>query len=184
MQISKTFLTLCAVAVCATTALQARQDTDEQAKAREALRKKLAELEGKPAPEAPKAAAPTTPAPAATPAPVAPAPATDEQAEKLREAVRKKINELNAGEAAPAPVAPAPKPAAQPKPQKQSKPAPVVETKPAPRTQTDAGTKTRSCTQGGPSPSGNRKTGAGARGDPAGSYRWQQAHARTGGETA
>ena len=63
MQISKILLTLCAVAICASPVVQAREDTEEQAKAREALRKKLAELEGKPVPEAPQApAAPTAPA--------------------------------------------------------------------------------------------------------------------------
>lgn len=96
------------------------QDTASQAKARELLRQKMAELNGQPA-------APASPAPA--PAPVQPAPpvapaqpatstppattswdarsANTDQIEKAREAMRQKINELNAqqGTSTTAPVA-------------------------------------------------------------------------------
>ena len=139
MQAAKTLLTLLALGLCVGTVSQARPDTEAQAKAREALRKKMAELDGQPAtpapPAAPAPAAPAKPAkaPKATPppqptpppqavaapvaaAPVAAAPAagtaTPEQIERLRESTRQKIAELNAqGKSAPASVA-TPPPAA------------------------------------------------------------------------
>lgn len=66
MQISKTLLTLLAVALCAGTVSQAGPDSDAQAKAREALRKKMAELDAQPVSEAP---APPAPPPVAQPKP-------------------------------------------------------------------------------------------------------------------
>lgn len=72
MQISKTLLTLCALALCAVLVSHATPDSEAQAKAREALRQKMAELEGPPIAEAPAATAPAT---QPTPPPSAPAPA-------------------------------------------------------------------------------------------------------------
>ncbi len=99
MQISKTLLVVCTVVCCAGSISLAESDSPSQAQAREALRKKIAELNAQApatetpalkAPSAEKKAAPAptfqpvaqpppatiTPAPApATPAPAAPAPA-------------------------------------------------------------------------------------------------------------
>ena len=113
MQISKTFLTFWAVALCAVLVSHATPDSEAQAKAREALRKKMSELEGPPISEAPAATAPAT---QPAPPPSAPAPAPAPVVE-------------------PKPKA-APKPVAQPKPPKPAtapkavpvapKPAPVA----------------------------------------------------------
>jgi hypothetical protein len=72
MQISKSLLILGAVAFCAGTVLQAAPDSEAQAKAREALRKKIAELEAQPVSEVPATPAPAPP-PVAQPKP-SPAP--------------------------------------------------------------------------------------------------------------
>ena len=139
MQISKTVLTFCLLAACAVPAVFADPDSEAQAKAREALRQKLADVPAPPAAGVPTATAPAATAPAAATQP-APAPApfhrlTPEQAARAREAMRNKISEVNAQEpAAPTPVAPPPvvkvKPVPAPKPA--PTPAPVAETKPAP----------------------------------------------------
>jgi len=134
MQAAKTLLTLLALGLCVTPLSQARPDTEAQAKAREALRKKIAELEGQPVSAAPApavtpsataapvataaptatAAPPAASAPATTEAagfstPSAAVQATPEQIERLREATRQKIAELNTKgktvtEAAPPPA--------------------------------------------------------------------------------
>lgn len=126
MQISKAFLVVCTAICCASSISLAAPDTPSQAQAREALRKKMAELNAQdsapketkiqklktppaPAPQPviqPPPAAVATPAPTATAAPpmtvVTPpkaAPATQmstEEANHLREALRQKIAELDA----------------------------------------------------------------------------------------
>jgi hypothetical protein len=155
MQISKTLLTLCAVALCAGTVSQATPDSDAQAKAREALRKKMAELEAQPVSEAPATAtpkpkpAPVVRQPAPEPASGSKAPvfsdptsppaggsrATPEQIERARESVRQKFVELGeqdkATVRAPAGAAPAGQPeqpmtVRQPKPKVRPAPAPTV----------------------------------------------------------
>jgi hypothetical protein len=85
MQISKSFLVVCAVAYCAALLPLRAADTEAQIKAREALEKKLKELETQspeaapppsvvaPQPKA-KAAPKAAPAPVAEPAPAAPPP--------------------------------------------------------------------------------------------------------------
>ena len=91
MQTAKSLLTLLALGLCAVSVAQAGPDNEAQAKAREAVRKKIAELEGQspaatpakpesPTP-APKPAAPVTPKPAAPakPPPAAPKPAAPAQ---------------------------------------------------------------------------------------------------------
>lgn len=133
MQAAKSLLTLLALGLCVTALSQARPDTEAQAQAREALRKKIAELEGQPvgatpapavtpnptAAPAATAATTATPAPPASSTPVAaegagfsspPAAgqATPEQIERLREATRQKIAELNTkGKTAPEATPPA-----------------------------------------------------------------------------
>jgi hypothetical protein len=153
MQISKMLLTLCAVALCVGTVSQAAPDSDAQAKAREALRKKMAELEAQPVSEAPATPAPksaTQPKPP-KPAPVVrqPAPepasgskapvfaeptppagiprATPEQIERARESVRQKIVELGDQDKATVGAPTATAPAGQPEqPVKVSQPKPTV----------------------------------------------------------
>ena len=118
MQISKAFLTLCAVALLILPPFVRGAETDAQAKARKALEEKLKQLEsGTATPEAPVT---TTPAPAVTPppaaAPVAPAPtaAPTTLDDKTREAMRQKLNELQSPP--PATVIAEPAPAAAPAP--------------------------------------------------------------------
>lgn len=112
MQISKSLIAVCTLALSAAPVCTAAPDNEAQARAREALRKKLAELEGQPA--AP--VAPVTPvAPVAPTPPAAPATLPPDQQDKVREALRRKIQELNQQEAAgvaPVPVAPPVAPAA------------------------------------------------------------------------
>src|ERR1043166_3677729 len=107
MQISKCLLVVCA-AVCTFSLPLRSQDTDAQTKAREALEKKMKELQGQsdkavpsPAPakqpEAKPQPAPAAPPPAAVSAPsAAPAvqPVDSEALAKAREAMRQKMNEL------------------------------------------------------------------------------------------
>jgi hypothetical protein len=109
MQISKCLLTVClAVSVFSVRA----SDNDAQAKAREALEKKLNDLKGQaPQTVTPPAAPAPAPPPAAVPAPApvaqpvaAQAPADDASIAKAREAMEKKLNELHG---APPPVTPA-----------------------------------------------------------------------------
>ncbi len=128
MQISKCLLVVCAL-TCAGTVRAA--DNEAQAKAREALQKKLQEMGAQPAPAA--QAAPAEPAVKVIPAPAtptpAPAPAAAQAApgrygadpasiEKAREAMRQKMQEVVAQEPAavapPAAVPAAPAPAAVP----------------------------------------------------------------------
>lgn len=112
MRISKTLVAFCAIALCAVLIGNAATDTEAQAKAREALRKKLA-AEGQTTPESP-AAAPVAPVPPARR--VAPAPG---QEDKLREALRQKIQELNqqeSGGVTPAATAVPPAPVSPPLP--------------------------------------------------------------------
>src|SRR2546423_13986924 len=107
MQISKSFLVLCAVAAGCAFGLPSRAaDTEAQIKAREALEKKLQEMQGQPAPSnvqpivvAPAPAA--KPGPARAPAPVVtptpatntPKPADSEDIARAREALRPKLSE-------------------------------------------------------------------------------------------
>jgi hypothetical protein len=75
MQTSKSFLVLCAVAYCAALMPLHAADTDAQIKAREALEKKLSEMQGQsPAPATPPTAVTAQPKaqPAPTPAPAPP----------------------------------------------------------------------------------------------------------------
>ena len=135
MQISKNFLTICAIALLASIPSLRAADTDAQAKAREELRKKMAELDaqekGLPAPT------PTTP-----PAPVKVSPdqptyapvlqtADDEATARARAATRQKIAELeaqqSAGKPAPADAGPAKgQVASEPKPEFKSVAAPPL----------------------------------------------------------
>jgi hypothetical protein len=124
MQISKNFLTICAIALLASIPNLRAAETDAQAKAREELRKRMAELDaqekGLPAPtpttppQAPPAvAAPVPSSPAAAPAPRV---VDDEATARAREAMRQKLRQLDAPQKAvsvpppqaiaPAPVAP------------------------------------------------------------------------------
>lgn len=141
MQTSKSFFTICAIALCAGSLSLAAQDTPAQAKAREALRQKMWELDAPQAapptqqPQPPRAVAPATAAPkpvvttrpatvmtqpGAVFAPVPPS--SDEQAAaRAREALRQKMSEIDTQpQPTPPPteVAPAtkPAPAAQPRP--------------------------------------------------------------------
>lgn len=104
MQIPKIFLVVCAAAVSASLPMAAQgQDSEEQAKARQALREKMRELEG----QAP--AVETQTAPVLTPAgqtgsqrvvirmEEAVAPADPEAIQKAREAMRRKMDELGQG---------------------------------------------------------------------------------------
>ncbi|HEX4644697.1 MAG TPA: hypothetical protein VH598_03740 [Verrucomicrobiae bacterium] len=137
MQIPKSYSVLCAAVLAASPLCAQNANSDADAKAREALRKKISELEGKPAAPPPAAAPPVvvvTPAPTPAPAPVvvAPAPAPtaapavaqtppsaspytpvvtpglDSDAEaKAREALRQKISERQGQATAAANPAPA-----------------------------------------------------------------------------
>lgn len=114
MQTAKPLLILLALGLCVSSFSQTKPDTEAQAKAREALRKKIAELEGQPAAPADKPAKPAKPAAPTAAFVEAPAAATGtpEEIERLREATRRKIAELNAqGKTAPG-VAAAPAPPA------------------------------------------------------------------------
>jgi len=152
MQISKSFLVVCAAAYCVALLPLRSADADTDAKLREALQKKLDELQTQPPAAAPKpvVAAPQpkkTPAPASAPvsvaAPVAPPPPApevsapppvdSESIEKAREALRQKMDEL---QTPPAVVAPTP-PGGRPTPPAQWAPPPVAQparpvTEPAP----------------------------------------------------
>jgi len=124
MRISKTLVAFCAIALCAALVGNAAPDNEAQAKAREALRKKLAE-EGQTVPETPAIA------PAAPSAPASPISSEPGQEDKLREALRQKIQELNQQEPAGVTTAPAavtPAPAVTPSPV--AAPAPIVVTLP------------------------------------------------------
>lgn len=148
MQIPKSYALFCAAVLAASPLCAQNANADADAKAREALRRKISELEGKPlapdssAPSAPAANAPqpappvsVAPAPASRPATASSAPAapptavSSDAAEKAREALRQKIADLQNKPAAaePPPVVVTPDPAPAPTPT----PAPVVVT-PAP----------------------------------------------------
>ena len=143
MQISKCFLTVCLAVsvfpVCAS-------DNDAQAKAREALEKKLNDLKGQapqtvtpqaaPAPKAPAKAPAPTPAAAPAPTPVAQpvaaqAPADDASIAKAREAMQKKLNEMQGAPPAAAPAAAAAPVATQPPPPKKQPKAQPTQAPPA-----------------------------------------------------
>jgi hypothetical protein len=139
MQISRSFLVACGAAYCLVLLPLCAADADADLKLREALEKKLNELQAQPpasAPQPKKASAPAQPAapvavPAAQPAPApvlaVPPPADSESIAKAREALRQKMNELETqpGQAVPQPVVVAP-----PAPKK---PAPVALPAPAAR---------------------------------------------------
>jgi hypothetical protein len=139
MQISRSFLVACGAAYCLALLPLCAADADADLKLREALEKKINELQGQPpapAPQSKEASAPAqTPAPVAVPAarqapaPVlaAPPPVDSEAIAKAREALRQKLNEL---ETQPAQVAPQPVVVAPPVTRK---PAPVAMPAPAAR---------------------------------------------------
>lgn len=124
MQNSRTFLITCAAVFCVALLPLCAADSDADQKLREALEKKLNELQTQPpAPipqpkktTAPPAAAAPAAVPAAQPAPapviIAPPPTDSETIAKAREALRQKMNELQTqpGQAVPQPVVTAPPP--------------------------------------------------------------------------
>jgi hypothetical protein len=146
MQISKCLLVVCA-AVCAISLRAA--DNEAQVKAREALEKKLSEIQGQapqPAPPAPapapkKQTKPPAPAPvvapavapAVTPPPAAPPvqPADSDAITKAREAMRQKMQEVVAQEPPPPTPVPTPAPGVTPPPPATT-PAPVAAPPPEP----------------------------------------------------
>ena len=108
MQISKNLPMICALALLVSAPPLRAAESEAQAKAREALRKKMSELDAQekgapaPAPRAPAPTAPATAAPAvvapARPGPAAaPAPSRvdDEATVRAREAMRQKLRELD-----------------------------------------------------------------------------------------
>lgn len=154
MQISKSFLVVCAAAYCAALLPLHAADTEAQIKARSALEQKLNELQMQSQAVIPpqrEAAPAAVPAPAVEPAvaaaPSAPAPvlalppaADSESIAKAREALRQKLAELEAQPAqpivqpapAPAPAAAEPAPAATTVVQKAAAPAGEAAAAPAP----------------------------------------------------
>jgi len=147
MDIQKLLAVICAATLAGAGSLKAQSaDTDAQAKAREALHQKIAELDGQPqaAPSntvsqpvmtAPAATAPpvvVTPAPAPAPAVTGSAVVTTapsgalspDQQQKVIEAMRQRMAELNGQPAAASPV-PAPAPAYSPAPATVYTPAPA-----------------------------------------------------------
>src|SRR3954471_10438256 len=118
MQISKSFLIVCALATCVLP-LSVRADTDAQIKAREALRQKMQELDTQPAETAP------VPAPPVQQKQAKPAPTPPRQVEP--EPVAKSV--------------PQPKPAKVPHPK--AAPAPVVAEPVTPRADSEAIAKAR-----------------------------------------
>lgn len=140
MQILKCLLTVC-VAVCTLSVYGG--DTDAQIKAREALDKKLKDLQGQPSQPAPAKPAPAAPRPApqapvavpppaqAAPQAVSQTPADPEAIAKARQALEQKLNEMKAQPAQAAPAAPAPKPVVSQPPPPQPKAQPPVAPAPA-----------------------------------------------------
>jgi len=117
MQISKTFLLACTMTCCAGSISLVAADSPSQAQAREALRKRIAELNAQepgtktPAQKAPSAEQKAAPAPTFQPVaqqpPATVTPATTpivssspEETARQREAVRQKLAELSAQETA------------------------------------------------------------------------------------
>ncbi len=105
MQISKCFLAVCAAAYCTTVLPLKAADTDTDAKLREAVRQKIAELQAQPAPApaqptpAPTPAAKPSPATqpsptAAKPAPAASQPVDQQRIDKARETLHKQMTDL------------------------------------------------------------------------------------------
>src|SRR5438309_218334 len=138
MQIPKSYALFCAAVLAASPLGAQNVNADADAKAREALRRKISELEGRPAApdsSAPSAPAANTPQPAPAPrpataqnAPVAPPTTVNSDTEaKAREALRQKIADLQNKPAAPAPaVTAAPAPVVvTPEPAPTPTPAPV-----------------------------------------------------------
>ena len=120
MQSSKCFLVVCAAACCTAILPLRAADADTDTKLREALEKKLNELQTQPATAAPQPSAttpkPKTPTPSATiPAPIVPTPADSEAMAKARQALRQKMTELQA------------QPGGRPTPPAQWTPPPVVQ---------------------------------------------------------
>src|SRR5436190_16072372 len=155
MQISKSLLVIWATLLCAGLQLVCAAETDAQAKAREALRKKMEELQPgsaetvvpapavvpqeSPAPKPPKRIAKPAPAPVIVPPPSTPEvvvtpPADSEAVARSREALRKKMQELQSTPPTQTqvPVAPAPEFHAPAQPTHKPAPAPQVRTTPAP----------------------------------------------------
>ena len=98
-------MALCALLTAATTFTVQAQDTDAQAKAREALRRKMSEIQGT------QPAAATTAAPAAPAVPVTPA-ADAQKIEQARQALRQKMAELEGQQKPAAPAVSEPRPPA------------------------------------------------------------------------
>jgi hypothetical protein len=153
MQISKTFLIACGAAYCLALLPLCAADADSDLKLREALEKKINELQGQPLAPAlqPEKASPQaqTPAPVAVPAarqataPVlaAPPPVDSESIAKAREALRQKMSELETqpGQVVPQPVVVAPsavrKPAPVAMPAPSARPTPPAQWNPTPPAQ-------------------------------------------------
>jgi hypothetical protein len=153
MQISRSFLVACGVAYCLALLPLCAADADADLKLREALEKRINELQGQP--PAPAAQLKQATEPAQIPAPVAapaarqapaavlavPPPVDSEAIAKAREALRQKLSEL---ETQPAQVAPAPvvvvpsatrKPAAAVMPAPAARPTPPAQWTPTPPAQ-------------------------------------------------
>ncbi len=136
MQTSKNFFVICAIALLVSAPSLPAGESEAQAKAREALRKKMSELDAqeKGAP-APVPTVPTTPPPPAAVSPATTSPAAalaprgvdDEAAARAREAMRQKLRELDAPQKVARPVAaPAPPSRATPPPARATAPAAVT----------------------------------------------------------
>jgi hypothetical protein len=142
MQTSKNLFVICVMALLVSAPNVPAGESEAQAKAREALRKKMSELDaqekGAPAtaPTAPTPATPAVVSPAPTSPAAAPAPlgVDDEATARAREAMRQKMNELNAQQRpAPAPATPAsPPPEIVAAPVAQPQTPPIVAPAPAP----------------------------------------------------
>jgi hypothetical protein len=153
MQISRSFMVACGVAYCLALLPLCAADADADLKLREALEKRINELQGQP--PAPAAQLKQATEPAQIPAPVAapaarqapaavlavPPPVDSEAIAKAREALRQKLSEL---ETQPAQVAPAPvvvvpsatrKPAAAVMPAPAARPTPPAQWTPTPPAQ-------------------------------------------------
>jgi hypothetical protein len=137
MQISRCFLVACGAAYCLALLPLCAADADADLKLREALEKKLNELQTQPPASAPqpKASAPARTAapvavPAAQPAPAsvlaAPPPADSEAIAKAREALRQKMNELNTQPEQAVPQSVVVAPPASRKPAQAAMPAPAA----------------------------------------------------------
>ena len=136
MQTSKNLFVICVMALLVSAPNVPAGESEAQAKAREALRKKMSELDaqekGAPAtaPTAPTPATPAVVSPAPTSPAAAPAPlgVDDEATARAREAMRRKLQELEGPQKVARPAAPrhaAPAPVVQPQAPPPVAPAPA-----------------------------------------------------------